>query len=423
MTESDVIAERPESDFRTRVETALQRLREGRMLLVVDGQTHDKEGALVLAAQFADPKKVAFMVRYSNGLICVAMTEERADTLRLPLMVNHGEDPRGTVGRAAFAVSVDLREGTTTGISSTDRACTARALADPGTRPTDLTRPGHVLPLRACPGGVLQRRGHTESAVDLCRLAGLEAVGALAALINDDGTIARRGELTEFADLHDIAILTVGDIVRYRQDTETLVRREASGRLPSRHGQFNAISFRSVLDGLEHIALVAGDVDQDVGDSGPVLVRVHSECLTGDVFGSRRCDCGTQLDMALARIGAEGRGVVVYLRGHEGRGVGLSNKLRAYTLQDVGFDTVDANLVQGLPADAREYGVGAHMLRELGVRSVVLMTNNPDKCASLTYHGITVTGREPILVDPNPDNIAYLTTKRSRMNHLLGECS
>ncbi|MEU7811946.1 bifunctional 3,4-dihydroxy-2-butanone-4-phosphate synthase/GTP cyclohydrolase II [Pseudonocardia sp. NPDC049154] len=385
------------------------------MVLIVDDEDRENEGDLVVAAELATPEQMAFMIRHTSGLICVAITEERAEELRLPLMAADGDDPRGT----AFTVSVDLRAGTSTGVSATDRALTVRALADPATRPADLCRPGHVFPLIARPGGVLQRTGHTESTVDLCRLAGLESVGVLAEVTNDDGTMARRPELRRFAAEHGLVMLSVADIVRYRRERGALVTREAAGRVPSEHGEFTAISFRSAIDGIEHVALVLGEVDQRGGQDDPVLVRVHSECLTGDVFGSRRCDCGEQLDAAMARIGAAGRGVVVYLRGHEGRGVGLSHKLRAYTLQDAGLDTVDANLAQGLPVDSREYGIGAQILRELGVHSVRLMTNNPAR--GLAGHGVRIVDREAIVVAPNPDNLHYLATKRTRMDHRLGE--
>ncbi|OLT16171.1 bifunctional 3,4-dihydroxy-2-butanone 4-phosphate synthase/GTP cyclohydrolase II [Pseudonocardia sp. CNS-139] len=401
------------------MEAALAELRRGRLVVVVDDEDRENEGDLIMAAELATPEQIAFMIRHTSGLLCVAVTEERAEELRLPLMVDDGNDPRGT----AFTVSVDLKTGTTTGVSASDRARTVRAIADPGTRPADLCRPGHVFPLRARPGGVLQRAGHTESAVDLCRLAGLEPAGVLAEITNEDGTMARRGDLHAFAAEHGLVTIAVADLVRHRRAAETLVRREATGRVPSDHGEFTAVSFRSLTDGVEHVALVLGDVDQR-GATGagaePVLVRVHSECLTGDVFGSRRCDCGEQLDAALARIGEAGRGVVVYLRGHEGRGIGLSHKLRAYTLQDAGLDTVDANLAQGLPVDSREYGFGAQILRDLGVRRIRLMTNNPAKYRGLSGHGVTITGREPLVVRPNPDNLSYLTAKRTRMNHQLG---
>lgn len=401
-----------------RIGTALVELRRGRMVLVVDDEDRENEGDLVAAAELATPETLAFMIRHTSGLICVGVEGARADELDLPLMVTDSDDPRGT----AFTVSVDLKGVTSTGVSAADRAATIRALVDPATRPGDLSRPGHVFPLRARAGGVLRRAGHTESAVDLCRLAGLFPAGVLSEVTNDDGTMARRPELARFAAEHGLVTVTVADIVRHRRRTEALVRREASGRVPSEHGEFTAITYRSLVDDGEHVALVLGAVHQagDVGSEDAVPVRVHSECLTGDVFGSRRCDCGEQLDAAMARIGEAGRGVVVYLRGHEGRGIGLSHKLRAYTLQDAGLDTVDANLVQGLPVDSREYGVGAQILRDLGVRQIRLMTNNPAKYRGLAGHGIRILGREPLVVAPNPDNISYLTTKRTRMDHEFG---
>ena len=397
------------------IESALSELRRGHMVLVVDDEDRENEGDLVMAAELATPEALAFMIRHTSGLICVAVPEARADELDLPLMVSDGDDPRST----AFTVSVDLKGVTTTGVSAADRAATIRAMVDPSTRPGDLSRPGHVFPLRARSGGVLRRAGHTESAVDLCRLAGLFPAGVLAEVTNDDGTMARRPELAAFAAEHELISVTVADLVRHRRRTESLVHREAAGRVPSEHGEFTAITYRSLVDDGEHVALVLGDVNQagGIGADDPVLVRVHSECLTGDVFGSRRCDCGEQLEAAMARIADAGRGVVVYLRGHEGRGIGLSHKLRAYTLQDAGLDTVDANLAQGLPVDSREYGIGAQILRDLGVRQVRLMTNNPAKYHGLAGHGVRIAAREPLVVQPNPDNISYLTAKRNRMDH------
>jgi 3,4-dihydroxy 2-butanone 4-phosphate synthase/GTP cyclohydrolase II len=407
------------------VETALTQLRLGRMVLVVDDENRENEGDLIMAAELATPEAVGFMIRHTSGLICVGIPGQRADELELRPMTDDADDPRGT----AFTVSVDLKHGTTTGVSGADRAATIRALADAGTRPGDLSRPGHVFPLRARSGGVLERPGHTESAVDLCRLAGLVPAGVLAEVTNDDGTMARRPELARFAAEHGLVTLAVADIVRHRRGTPALVRREAAGRVPTTHGEFTALTYRAV-DGVEHVALVLGGLDAARQPARPtggpdgvddaVLVRVHSECLTGDVFGSRRCDCGEQLDGALERIAAEGCGVVVYLRGQEGRGIGLSHKLRAYTLQDGGLDTVDANLVQGLPVDSREYGVGAQILRDLGIDRVRLMTNNPAKERGLAEHGVRIVRREPLVTPPNPDNISYLTTKRVRMDHDLG---
>lgn len=333
-------------------------------------------------------------------------------------MVDRADDPRGT----AFTVSVDLRHGTTTGVSASDRTLTVRALADPGTRPHDLSRPGHVFPLRARPGDVLERPGHTESAVDLCWLAGLEPVGALAEVTNDDGSMAKGAELAAFATEHQLAMLSVADIVRYRQERGGTVRRGAAGRVPCAYGQFTAISFTSVTDGREHVAFTLGDVYERGGATDdPVLVRVHSECLTGDVFGSLRCDCGEQLDRALQRIGEVGRGAVIYLRGHEGRGTSLLHKLHAYALQDAGLDTVDANTAQGLPVDDRDYSVAAEILGQLGISSVFLMTNNPAKEDALARAGVQIAGREPLIVPPNTHNVRYLTTKRTRMQHALSE--
>ncbi|MFR9800898.1 bifunctional 3,4-dihydroxy-2-butanone-4-phosphate synthase/GTP cyclohydrolase II [Pseudonocardia sp. RS010] len=407
------------------VDAALTELRHGRMVLVVDDEDRENEGDLIMAAELATPETIGFMIRHTSGLICVAIPGERAEALELTPMVEEADDPRGT----AFTVSVDLKHGTSTGVSGADRAATIRALADPATRPRDLSRPGHVFPLRARPGGVLERPGHTESAVDLCRLAGLVPAGVLAEVTNDDGTMARRPDIERFAAEHDLVMLTVADIGRRRREESTLVRREAAGRVPTAHGEFTALTYRAA-DGVEHVALVHAELDDSGriaglpdGADGPdaaVLVRVHSECLTGDVFGSRRCDCGEQLDGALRRIVAEGRGVVVYLRGHEGRGIGLSHKLRAYTLQDGGLDTVDANLVLGLPVDSRDYGVGARILRDLGVDHVRLMTNNPAKESGLAEHGVQIVRREPLVTPPNPDNISYLTTKRVRMDHDIG---
>lgn len=404
------------------VESAAAELAAGRMILVVDDENRENEADLIMAAQFATPEAMAFMIRHTSGLLCVAVTADRAEELRLPAMVEDGDDPRGT----AFTVSVDKRVGTSTGVSAADRALTIRAIADPKTRSTDLTRPGHVFPLKARPGGVLQRAGHTESAVDLCRIAGLESAGVLAEITNPDGTMTRNDDLHAFATEHGLVMISVADLVRYRRTFESLVQREASGRLPLDSAEFSAVSYRSALDGIEHVALVLGDVDQrgsarEAPRPGPVLVRVHSECLTGDVFGSRRCDCGEQLQMALNRITAVGRGVVVYLRGQEGRGIGLAHKLRAYALQDTGLDTVDANLQQGLPVDSRDYGVGAQILHDLGVCEIRLMTNNPAKYRGLSGHGISITAREPIIVTPNPDNMSYLATKSVRLDHQLLE--
>ncbi|MCZ4519487.1 bifunctional 3,4-dihydroxy-2-butanone-4-phosphate synthase/GTP cyclohydrolase II [Rhodococcus ruber] len=395
-----------------RVERALSELRLGRMVLVVDDEDREDEGDLIVPAQFASPRAVAFMIRHTSGILCAAMTEQRADELHLPLMTDNSDDPRGT----AFTISVDLKGVTTTGVSAADRAATARALTDPATRAEDLSRPGHVFPLRARAGGVLQRAGHTESAVDLCTLADLEPVALIGEITNDEGEMARRPELRQFASEHGLTMLSVADLVRYRRARASVVERIASGRVPTDAGQFTAACFRSVIDGCEHVAFVLGDV---AGATEPVLTRVHSECLTGDVFGSRRCDCGEQLDAAMRLIGQAGCGVVVYLRGHEGRGIGLAHKLRAYQLQDAGMDTLQANEAQGLPVDSREYGVGAEILRSLDVRKIRLMTNNPAKFRGLSGHGIEIVNRLPLVVQPNPENQKYLDTKRIRLQHAL----
>ncbi|ROT26545.1 bifunctional 3,4-dihydroxy-2-butanone-4-phosphate synthase/GTP cyclohydrolase II [Micromonospora sp. HM5-17] len=390
---------------------ALVDIAAGRPVIVVDDADRENEGDLIFAAERATPELVAFMVRHTSGYICVPLTEEEADRLELPPMYHTNQDRRGT----AYTVTVDAREGVSTGISAADRTRTIRLLADPATVPSDLARPGHVVPLRAKPGGVLRRAGHTEAAVDLARLAGLRPVGVLCELVNDDGTMMRRPDLERFAADHGLTLITIADLIAYRRRTEQQVERVAEARLPTRYGVFRAIGYRAEYDSAEHVALVCGDL----GDGRDVLVRVHSECLTGDVFGSLRCDCGPQLDAALARIAAEGRGAVLYLRGHEGRGIGLLHKLRAYQLQDLGRDTVDANLDLGLPADARDYGSGAQILHDLGVRSIRLLTNNPAKQAGLESHGLTVVGREPMPVRATPENVRYLRTKRDRMGHLL----
>lgn len=403
------------------VTAALAELRRGRMVLVVDHEDRENEGDLIMAAEMATSEAMAFMIRHTTGLVCVAMTDGRAEELQLPLMVSNGDDPR----RTAFTVSVDLKEGTSTGVSACDRALTIRALAEPSTHPHQLCRPGHVFPLRARPGGVLERDGHTESAVDLCRLAGLAPVGVLAEIVNDDGTMARRPQLKRFATEHGLAILTVADIVQYRARHEAAVRREAAGRIPTRHGEFTAISLRTIAGGIEHVALVLGNVDQTDAPWGsrealPLLTRVHSECLTGDVFGSLRCDCGVQLDQAMANIGAAGRGVIVYLRDDDGRRVGLIRKLRAHALQDLGLDTVELNPTQGLPADSRDYSTAAAILGALGVRAITLMTNDPNECRRLRDLGMRVSGHQPLAFPPSPDSPAHLATQ-TRTGHLFGE--
>lgn len=385
----------------------------GRPVVVIDDADRENEGDLIFAAELATPELVAFMVRYTSGYICVPLIESECDRLDLPPMHHTNQDRRGT----AYTVTVDAREGISTGISAADRSHTIRLLADPDTGPTDLARPGHVVPLRARDGGVLRRPGHTEAAIDLIRLAGLRPAGVLCELVNDDGTMMRVPDLEKFSVEHSLTLITIADLIAHRRRTEKQVELVADARMPTAYGVFRALGYRSEHDSAEHMALVFGDL----GKGQDVLVRVHSECLTGDVFGSLRCDCGPQLNAALARVAQEGRGVVLYVRGHEGRGIGLLHKLQAYQLQDRGRDTVDANLDLGLPADARDYGTGAQILYDIGVRSMRLLTNNPAKRAGLEGYGLTVIGREGLPVRPHPENVRYLRTKRDRMGHLLDE--
>lgn len=393
------------------IETAIAEIRAGRPIVVIDDEDRENEGDLIFAASAATPELVGFMIRHTSGYICVPMTGAELDRLDLPPMTAINEDRKGT----AYAVSVDARDVATTGISAADRARTIKVLADSSTDAHDLTRPGHVMPLRAVPGGVLRRAGHTEAAVDLARLAGMSPVGALCELVNDDGTMMRAAACRTFADEHGLVMISIADLIQYRRRTESLVTRVAETRLPTEFGEFTAFGYRSDTDDSEHIALVAGDI----GDGIDVLVRVHSECLTGDVFGSLRCDCGPQLHAALSKVAEEGRGVVLYVKGHEGRGIGLLHKLRAYTLQDAGRDTVDANLELGLPADARDYGTGAQILADLGIRSMRLLTNNPAKRAGLEGYGLTILERLPLEIAPNQHNRAYLQAKVERMGHTL----
>ncbi|HSL27251.1 MAG TPA: bifunctional 3,4-dihydroxy-2-butanone-4-phosphate synthase/GTP cyclohydrolase II [Acidimicrobiia bacterium] len=383
----------------------------GEMVIMVDDADRENEGDLIMAAEAASPAKVGFMLRHTSGIICLPVEGARLDELELPQMVSDNTDVR----RTRFTISVDARTGTTTGISASDRTRTIQAILDPATRPSDLARPGHMYPLRYEPGGVLKRAGHTEAAVDLARLAGLYPAGVLAEVMNDDGTVARLPELERFAKEHQLLIGTIADLIAYRRQHERLVERAVEARLPTPFGGFRAIGYRSLVDDRQHLALVMGDI----GDGEEVLVRVHSECLTGDVFSSQRCDCGTQRDLALARIAAEGRGVFLYIRGHEGRGIGLLKKLEAYNLQDDDRDTVEANQDLGLPVDARDYGVGAQILYDLGVRSMRLLTNNPTKRAGIEGYGLSIVDRIPLVVDPNPENERYLQTKADKLGHLL----
>ena len=403
------------------IETALEQLRLGRPVLVVDDEHRENEGDVVLSAQLASEEWVAWTVRHSSGLLCAPMPDEVADRLELPLMVRDNEDPR----RTAYTISVDARYGGTTGISAEDRARTVRVLADPTSTAGDLIRPGHVLPLRAKAGGVLERAGHTEAAVDLCRLAGLAPVGLIAEAVNDDGTMMRLPQVLELGGRGDLVTVSIADLALWRlvhEDvagagpaprSERRVHRVATTTLPTTHGTFTAHGYRDLRTGAEHLALVNGDPDAPTA-----VVRLHSECLTGDVLGSLRCDCGPQLQASLAKV-AERGGVVLYLRGHEGRGVGLLSKLEAYALQDIGRDTVDANLELGLPADAREYGAAAAMLADLGVHRVRLLTNNPAKVEGLAAHGVDVIDRLPLVMAPTEHSAAYLDTKRDRMGHDL----
>jgi 3,4-dihydroxy 2-butanone 4-phosphate synthase/GTP cyclohydrolase II len=391
---------------------AIAAIGRGEMVVVVDDEDRENEGDLIMAAEFATPEKIAFFLAHTSGLICVPMEGERLDQLDLPLMVTSNTESQ----RTAFTVTVDYRHGTTTGISAADRAATIRALIDPQTRPSDLSRPGHILPLRYRPGGVLKRGGHTEAAVDLARAAHLYPAGVLCEVVNEDKTgMARLAELERFCERHGLLLVSIADLIRYRRQKDKLVKRIAEARVPTELGEFTCFAYESLLDGEQHLAMVKGAVQGEEN----VLVRVHSECLTGDVFGSLRCDCGTQLEAALARIAEEGMGVVVYLRGHEGRGIGLGHKLRAYSLQERGHDTVDANLELGLPVDSREYGIGAQILVDLGVTTMRLMTNNPAKYGGLEGYGLEIVERIPLDPAPNPENIKYLKAKRERLGHLI----
>jgi 3,4-dihydroxy 2-butanone 4-phosphate synthase/GTP cyclohydrolase II len=396
------------------VEQAVADIAAGKAVVVVDDDDRENEGDIIFAASRATPELMAWTIRHSSGVICVPMPGAMLDRLEIPLMTPHNRERL----RTAYTISVDARDGVTTGISAADRAHTARTLADSATEPWELTRPGHVFPLRYREGGVLVRRGHTEAAVDLARMAGLTPVGVLVEVVNDDGTMKRGQQLREFADQHGLVLISVDQLVHHRRRTETHVERVAVTRLPTRSGDFTAFGYRIAIDGSEHVALVYGDPAALAGGD-PVLTRVHSECLTGDVFGSNRCDCGPQLEEALDRIVSEGRGVLVYLRGHEGRGIGLLAKLQAYQLQDGGRDTVDANLDLGLPADARHYGAATQILKDLGIRSVRLLTNNPAKTEGLESYGVHVATRVPLQPHPNDHNLAYLRTKRDRMGHHL----
>ncbi len=392
------------------IDEAIEELQKGRMIILVDDEDRENEGDLCMAAEKVTPEAINFMAKYGRGLICLSLTPERVEELKLPMMTDENSSPYGT----AFTISIEAKRGVTTGISAHDRAKTILTAIDPKTRPEDLARPGHVFPLRARPGGVLQRVGHTEGSVDLARLAGLYPAGVICEIMNDDGTMARVPELMEFAKRHNLKIVTIKDLIKYRMRAERLVKRIAVTKLPTEYGDFTAIGYSNLVDSNVHIALVKGEINPDE----PVLVRVHSECLTGDVFGSKRCDCGEQLHKAMEMIEKEGRGVILYMR-QEGRGIGLENKLKAYELQDRGLDTVEANIQLGFKPDLRDYGIGAQILVDLGVKNMRLMTNNPKKIVGLEGYGLKVVERVSIETKPHDKNLIYLKTKKKKLGHLL----
>ena len=395
------------------IEEALEEIKAGKMVIVVDDEGRENEGDFVMAAQAVTDQAINFMSKHGRGLICVPCDPGRLDELRIPSMVAEGENT--SAHETAFTVSIGAKAKITTGISAADRAATILHLTDPSARPEDFSRPGHVFPLRAKPGGVLQRAGHTETAVDLARLAGFIPAGVICEIMNEDGTMARVPQLEEIADRFALKLITVADLIGYRRRNEKLVKKVGEARLPTKYGLFKAIGYESILDGRQHVALVKGEI---AGRSN-VLVRVHSECLTGDVFHSLRCDCGPQLERALQMIEAEGVGVLLYIIGHEGRGIGLLNKLKAYELQEDGMDTVQANTKLGFPADLREYGIGAQILVDLGITSMRLMTNNPFKIVGVKGYGLEVVDRVPIEIDPTPDNLQYLVTKKNKLSHMI----
>ena len=395
---------------RVTAEQSVRDIKAGKMVIIVDDEDRENEGDLAIAAEKVSPEAVNFMVTHARGLVCVPMMAHRLRELQLPVMVQENTARLST----AFTVSVDTLEGTTTGISAHDRAATIKALIDPETRPEDLARPGHTFPLRYTEGGLMVRAGQTEAIVDLARLAGLYPAGVICEVMSEDGTMARMADLEEFSSEHGIGVVTVADIISYRRNHEKLVERVAEARLPTVHGEFTAVSYRSIVDKDEHVALVMGRITPDE----PTLVRVHSECLTGDVFGSVRCDCGEQIHLALGAIANEGRGIFLYMR-QEGRGIGIHNKLKAYDLQDGGLDTVDANVHLGLAPDLRHYGIGAQILADLGVVKMRILTNNPKKVVGLESFGLKLVDQVPIVAHPNKENSRYLETKRTRMGHIL----
>ena len=393
------------------IDDVIAAIARGDMVVLVDDEDRENEGDLIMAAEHVTAEKLAFIIRHTSGVVVAPLTGERCDDLRLPMMVDHNTESH----RTAFTVSVDLLEGTSTGISAADRALTIRALADGTVGYQAFARPGHVFPLRAREGGVLKRAGHTEAAVDLARMAGCEPAGVICEIQNDDGTMARLPQLIEFCRKHNLLLSSIAALVEWRRHKERLVERIGSARVPTQWGEFECVAYRSTIDGIEHLAFVRGDI----GSGAPVLTRVHSECLTGDVFGSLRCDCGDQLSAALQLIAKNDHGVLVYLRGHEGRGIGIGHKIRAYSLQDQGVDTVDANTQLGLPVDSREYGIGAQILADLGAQELRLMTNNPAKYGGIAGYGLRVVERVPIVVTMTDENRAYLSTKRDRLGHLF----
>jgi 3,4-dihydroxy 2-butanone 4-phosphate synthase / GTP cyclohydrolase II len=407
--ESAAREDRADSPFAT-IEEAIEEIRRGRMVVVCDGEDRENEGDLVLAAQFATPEAVNFMAKEARGLICLALTSDRCDELGLDLMAAKNEEPLQT----AFTVSIEAAEGVTTGISAHDRARTVQVAIDPHSGPEDIVQPGHVFPLKAKSGGVLERTGHTEASIDLARLSGLIPAGVICEIMNEDGTMARVPDLVPYCEQHGLKMITVADLISYRRRTEKLIERIVSTKLPTAYGEFTAVGYRSLVDDKHHVAMVKGDV----AGTEDVLVRVHSECLTGDVFHSLRCDCGEQLAAALAMIEREGSGVLLYLS-QEGRGIGLLNKLRAYRLQEDGFDTVEANLKLGLPADLRDYGIGAQILGDLGLSSIRILTNNPKKIVGMEGYGLSVSEQVPIESIPNPHNEDYLRAKRDKLGHTL----
>ena len=396
------------------LEEALDQLKAGKLLIVVDDEQRENEGDLVMAAEMVTPEAVNFMVTHARGLLCMPMLGERLDELQMPPMVSqNGANKNHT----AFTVSVDYKKNTTTGISAPDRAASIRAMVDPTVRPDDFTKPGHLFPLRYHPGGVLARAGHTEAVVDLCNLAGMYPAGIVCEMMDEDGTMSRLPSLEEFAREHDLKILSIAQIIAHRRRHENLIEKVAEARLPTRHGKFKAIAYKSFVDQGEHIALSMGEWEPDE----PVLVRIHSECLTGDVFGSIRCDCGEQIELALDIIAKEGTGVFLYMR-QEGRGIGLHNKIKAYSLQDTGLDTIEANQTLGFEPDLRHYGVGAQILQDLGISRLRLLTNNPRKVAGLSGFDLEIVDRVPVEAPVNDENRRYMTTKKARMGHILGNC-